>query len=229
MTPRNNIPTVGVLISGGLDSSILLASLLRQGELVQPFYIRADLAWESAELAALERFLATTDQSRRAPLVVLHLPLGDVYAGHWSLTGRAVPDAASADEAVYLPGRNALLLIKPVLYCQQRGIRRLAMAPLSTSPFADASPAFFQEFLGALNRGVPHPVEIYLPFAAKTKRQVMEEGAGLALEHTFSCLSPVGELHCGDCNKCAERRAAFRQAALVDRTRYASGAGLPKF
>jgi 7-cyano-7-deazaguanine synthase len=55
-----------------------------------------------------------------------------------------------------------------------------------------------------------------------TKRQVMELGRDLPLELTFSCISPVDSLHCGRCNKCAERQAAFRDAGLPDGTRYAT-------
>jgi 7-cyano-7-deazaguanine synthase len=53
------------------------------------------------------------------------------------------------------------------------------------------------------------------------KQQVMALGRGLPLELTFSCISPVGHLHCGRCNKCAERQAAFREANIEDRTVYA--------
>ena len=43
----------GILISGGLDSSILLARLLDDGHEVQPFYVRSGVVWESAEMAAM--------------------------------------------------------------------------------------------------------------------------------------------------------------------------------
>ena len=49
---------------------------------------------------------------RLARPVILHVPVGDVYGRHWSLTGRGVPGADSHDPAVYLPGRNLLLLGK---------------------------------------------------------------------------------------------------------------------
>jgi 7-cyano-7-deazaguanine synthase len=39
---------------------------------------------------------------------------------------------------------------------------------------------------------------------------------------TFSCLAPQGRRHCGRCNKCAERKRAFRQAGIPDPTKYAS-------
>jgi len=51
---------------------------------------------------------------------------------------------------------------------------------------------------------------------------VLELGRGLALEHTFSCISPVGDDHCGRCNKCAERRRAFTALGIEDLTSYAA-------
>ena len=82
---------IGVLASGGLDSSILIGHLLREGRRVQPFYIRTGLLWQAEELPALERFLAAVATNDLAKLVVLDLPLADLYDGHWSLTGRDIP------------------------------------------------------------------------------------------------------------------------------------------
>jgi 7-cyano-7-deazaguanine synthase len=155
-------------------------------------------------------------------LVVLDLPLADLYQGHWSLTGTNIPAADSPDEAVFLPGRNALLLVKAAVWCQLHAVGELAMAPLGTSPFEDASEAFFRDFQAAINRGSSRPVKLAQPFGQLRKRQVMHLGRNLPLELTFSCLAPSGGLHCGRCNKCAERQAAFRDAAIEDRTPYAT-------
>src|SRR5262245_49725940 len=212
--------TTGVLPSGGLDSSILIGHLLRQRRCVQPCYIRTGLLWQSEELPALERFLAAVATSELATMVILELPLADLYDGHWSLTGREIPAADSPDEAVFLPGRNALLIVKAAVWCQLHRIGELAMAPLGTSPFGDASEAFFRDFEAAINYGSSMRVRLTRPFGEMNKRQVMALGRGLPLELTFSCLSPVGERHCGKCNKCAERRAAFREAHMEDLTAY---------
>jgi 7-cyano-7-deazaguanine synthase len=217
--PANDV--TGVLASGGLDSSILIGHLLKQGRRVRPFYIRTGLHWQAAELPALQRFLAALATADLAELVILDVPLADLYDGHWSLTGREIPAADSPDEAVYLPGRNALLIVKAAVWCQLHGIRELALAPLGTSPFADASAAFFRDFEAAINHGGPHPLRLARPFGQMNKRQVMQLGRELPLELTFSCLSPVNALHCGQCNKCAERQAAFREAEMTDQTRYA--------
>jgi 7-cyano-7-deazaguanine synthase len=217
--------TIGVLASGGLDSSILIGHLLREGRPVQPFYIRTGLLWQAEELPSLERFLAAVATNDLARLVVLDLPLADLYDGHWSLTGRDTPASDSADEAVYLPGRNALLIVKAAVWCQLHGVGELAMAPLGSSPFDDASAAFIRDFQAAINHGGLGLVRLSRPFGEMNKRQVMALGSGLPLELTLSCISPIRGLHCGQCNKCAERQTAFRDAAIEDRTPYAKGSG----
>ena len=213
--------TIGVLASGGLDSSILVAHLLGQGHPVQPFYIRKGLYWQEQELAGLTLFLQAIATPALLDLVVLDLPLADLYSGHWSLTGQDPPAHDSPDQAVYLPGRNALLLVKAAVWCQLHGIQRLALAPLGTSPFEDAGAQFLTDFESALNRGAQRRVQFESPFGKMNKQQVMSLGSKLPLEITFSCISPVGGLHCGRCNKCAERQKAFRVAGISDKTSYA--------
>jgi len=55
--PAERTSGVGLLLSGGLDSAILLGCLVEQGHEVQPFYVRCGLIWEQAEQAAVGRFL----------------------------------------------------------------------------------------------------------------------------------------------------------------------------
>jgi len=212
--------TIGVLISGGLDSAILLSYLLEQREPVQPFYVESHLRWQAAELAALREYLKAAVRLELAELVVLELPLQDLYGGHWSLTGE-VPGARTADDAVYLPGRNLLLSIKPAIWCQMHGIGRLALGVLGSNPFDDASEAFFTALENTLARLGQPALKIVRPFGAMQKREVMEIGRNYPLGLSFSCISPVGRLHCGRCNKCAERQAAFRTIGMHDPTTYA--------
>ena len=195
---------IGVLASGGLDSCILIGHLLEQGQAVRPFYIRSGLFWEAAEHRALERFLDAIATPKLQRLVTLELPLADVYGEHWSITGRHVPGAESPDEAVFLPGRNALLVIKAALWCQLHGIGQLALGTLGSNPFSDATNDFFADIESALNRAVPARVQLLRPFDGFDKRRVMELGRPLPLELTLSCIAPLDGRHCGRCNKCAE-------------------------
>jgi 7-cyano-7-deazaguanine synthase len=222
IAPRSPI---GLLASGGLDSCILLGQLLDEGCDVQPFYVRTGVTWEEAELAALRRFIgsfATRSRGRVQDLVLLNLPLADLYGNHWSLTGRAVPDETTPDEAVYLPSRNALLAIKAAVWCQLHGLTQLALATLKSNPFPDATGQFFSAFQTALRVGAAVEIEIVRPLENLSKAAVMRLGREYPLGETFSCIAPVDKLHCGHCNKCAERKQAFRDAKMRDPTVYAT-------
>jgi 7-cyano-7-deazaguanine synthase len=212
--------TTGLLLSGGIDSAVLLVQLLDQGWQVVPFYVRTGCSWESCELSAVEQFSAKVARPALADLVVLEMPLADLYGNHWSMTGIKVPGDTTADEAVYLPGRNPLLLLKPALWCRMHGIEHLALATLAGNPFRDATPAFFGGFEEMLREAMGGKLQISCPLEQMTKGRVMEMGRDLPLELTFSCLAPVNGMHCGQCNKCAERRRGFRNMGLEDRTRY---------
>jgi 7-cyano-7-deazaguanine synthase len=209
-----------VLVSGGLDSAILLAESLRTHAAVHPLYVRQGLSWETVELRHLRRFLRAVRGPSLRPLQVLPVPVTDLYGGHWSLTGRNVPGAEMPDEAVYLPGRNVLLLSKAMLWCHLHDVPAVAVASLASNPFPDATPAFFSAFQKVVNLAVDGHVEILRPYARLHKTAVMARGHGLPLELTFTCLRPIGDRHCGVCNKCAERRRAFADAGMADPTRY---------
>jgi 7-cyano-7-deazaguanine synthase len=211
---------LAVLVSGGLDSAVLLGTAGRHRAAVHPLYVRSGLAWEAAERDHLDRFLAALAEPTLHRLVTLDMPVADLYGDHWSLTGRGVPGVDSPDEAVYLPGRNVLLLSKALLWCHLHDVPMLALATLERNPFPDATPTFFDSFTAAVNRAVGGRVAVVAPFAGLSKAEVIRRGRDLPLRHTLSCLRPVGGRHCGRCNKCAERRAAFRDAAVDDPTEY---------
>jgi 7-cyano-7-deazaguanine synthase len=189
-------------------------------------YVCTGVTWEHCELAAVRRFLAAIRNHRLQPLLTFDLKLTDVYPNHWSLTGQDPPSAGTSDDAVYLPARNALLIIKPAVWCQLHGIRELALAALGSNPFPDASPAFFRNLEAVLNVGSAPRLTITRPLAELTKTQVMQLAGDCPLDLTFSCIAPRGGLHCGRCNKCAERRTAFRDAGLADPTQYDGVEGL---
>ena len=219
-SPAGARDDVAALASGGLDSAILVADLLRRGRVVHPIYVRFGLAWEPTEEAHLRLFLETLKSPALAPLTVLNVPIASVYGTHWSVSGDAVPDERSADEAVYLPGRNLLLLAQPSVWCALHGVHTIALGTLKGNPFPDSSREFFDDFAALVQRGMGHSLEVVTPFAGLTKADVLELGRGLALQHTFSCIDPQGGRHCGHCNKCAERRRAFSALQIDDLTEY---------
>lgn len=214
---------LAVLVSGGVDSAVLLAEAVRAYPEVHPLYVRVGSVWEDVEHDHLTRFLAAIRTPNLRPLVVLSQPVGDLLGDHWSLTGDGVPGADTPDDAVFLPGRNVLLLAKPLLWCHLNRVPALATAPLGSNPFPDATPEFYDGFADVVNRAVDGTVRVLRPYAEMGlhKPDVLRRGAGLPLEQTFSCIRPVGGSHCGRCNKCAERRAGFAAAGVPDPTRYA--------
>jgi len=214
--------TTAVLYSGGLDSAVLVASEA-QTRLVQPMYVSVGLAWEGAELALAERALQSAPFAGRVlPLQRLAITVADVLPeSHWAIRGTP-PAYDTPDEDVYLPGRNLLLLAKAALACALRDIRRIAIGPLAGNPFPDATPAFLTAMARSVSLGLAHEITIAAPFAAMHKREVIRLGSALGVPFalTMSCMKPIGELHCGLCSKCRERRDAFDEAGVPDPTVY---------
>lgn len=217
----------GVLLSGGLDSAVLLCEEAARARAV-PIYVSVGLAWETAERALVARYLnRVAGRFDVSPLVELSLDMRDVYqATHWAVEGRP-PAYHTPDEDVYLPGRNIVLLAKAGVYCASAGIDRLVLGTLDHNPFPDATPEFRNAMNLALTRGLAHELVIDAPYAKVNKAEVIRRGAalGLPLELTLSCMNPVpvdaGARHCGLCSKCRERHDAFLEAGTTDPTDYA--------
>jgi len=237
-----------VLLSGGLDSAVLVAEEAAAGA-VQPIYISVGLAWEAAERAMVSAFLARAPlNGRTAPLVALSVDMRDVYAAtHWALEGRP-PAYDTPDEDVYLPGRNVVLLGKAAVYCAAAHLERLVIGTLAHNPFPDATPEFRAAMARALSLGLDRPLAIDAPYADSSKADVIRRGAslGVPFELTLSCMNPSvppstsdhqpsaisdqpsaishqpSAIHCGACSKCRERHDAFVEAGISDPTAYAT-------
>ncbi|MGE3276917.1 MAG: 7-cyano-7-deazaguanine synthase [Vicinamibacterales bacterium] len=221
-----------VLLSGGLDSVVLAAAMAREGT-VHPVHVSVGLAWEAAELAAIEDVLAAPPLGGRVePLATLRFEMRDIYAPtHWAVMGRA-PEYDTPDEDVYLAGRNLVLLTKAGVLAAGRGLSRIALGPLAGNPFPDARPAFFDAMATALSLGLDHPIAVTTPLAGMHKDAVIRLGVelGVPMERTLSCMQPLWAdtpagrrpLHCGRCSKCRERRDAFTAAGVPDLTTYAA-------
>jgi 7-cyano-7-deazaguanine synthase len=221
-----------VLVSGGLDSAVLLAEEAARGD-VQPVYISVGLAWEEAERAVVARLLAAPALAGATrPPVSLSVDMRDVYAAtHWAVTGTP-PAYHTPDEDVYLPGRNIVLLAKAAVFAAAAGLDRIVMGTLAHNPFPDATPAFRDAIARALTLGLAHDLRIDAPYAETSKADVIRRGAalGVPFELTLSCMKPrtatdvrdgAAAVHCGLCSKCRERHDAFLDAGIDDPTSYA--------
>jgi 7-cyano-7-deazaguanine synthase len=216
-----------VLLSGGLDSAVLLVDEATRGE-VQPIYVSVGLAWEAGERAMVARFLTRLD-GRVRPLVSLSVDMRDVYAAtHWAVRGQP-PAYHTADEDVYLPGRNIVLLGKAGVYCAAANLDRLVLGTLEHNPFPDATSEFRGAMARALTLGLAHDLRIDAPYSGSSKAQVVARGIelGVPFELTLSCMNPQSEIHnpksaihCGLCSKCRERHDAFIELGVADPTEY---------
>jgi len=213
-----------VLVSGGLDSAILLAEMVEKKiPKVYPLFIRCGLHWENTELAYLKKFTNAIKSKNLENLVILDVPVGDLYKNHWSLTAKNVPDLNTPDEAVFLPGRNVLLTAKALLWCNLNKVGSLSLGVLESNPFPDATDDFFRNITDTVNQSVLGNVKLIRPYAGMHKTDVLKSGMNYPLEYTFSCIRPINDLHCGKCNKCAERIKGFQQASIKDPTVYHKG------
>ena len=218
-----------VLLSGGLDSAVLLADEAADHD-VQPLYVSVGLSWEAAERRMISALLEHTPVAGHVRgLVPLTIDMRDVYSSaHWALQGRP-PGYHTPDEDVYLAGRNIVLLAKAALYCASAGIHRIVLGTLAHNPFPDATPEFRASMAQALSLGLDHAIEIAAPFAEVSKADVIRRGAarGVPFDLTLSCMNPRDNetdgmpQHCGACSKCRERHDAFLEAGVVDTTSYA--------
>jgi 7-cyano-7-deazaguanine synthase len=218
------VERLAVLASGGLDSAVLLADLARE-KTVFPVYVEAGLAWEANEKRALEAYLDALKLPNMQGMTVLEMPVRVLYGEHWSTTGEDVPGYEAPDSAVYLPGRNVLLIAVTAVWCALHDVSAIAIGSLDDNPFPDATPAFFDEFGRVLSGALSHDLWVIAPYRHRHKWEIIAAFPDLPLHLTLTCMAPKSQegrlLHCGDCNKCRERREAFAQAGVPDKTEYA--------
>lgn len=220
---------VSVLTSGGLYSAVLLAQALDHFQAVYPIYGRFGLPWQDAEERFLRRYLAAIRGPRLARLKALDFPAGDIYRQDGSIAAVLGPESHGHHETLNLTGRDVLLISKAAVWSAVNGIEVFACGPLTSGDVTDPSDSFFDQLESFIRVGLGQPVSVIRPFTGLSKPDVLKLGRDLPLDLTFSCIRPVaadqsGAAHCGRCHKCIERRQAFLDSGLPDRTRYAFAA-----
>ena len=212
---------VAVLSSGGIDSCCMINDYIKKRWNVTAIYVPSEYRWEQTELIWLRRFLRTLEKNSPLPLAVLKIRTKDMHQSPWAHHGVNVPGTRSRDKAVYLPGRNLLLIAKAAVYCAEKKIPNLALAVLKSNPFPDASAAFLRLMEKAVSNGLNYKIRILTPYKTVRKTELIKRASSLPLHLTFSCMNPKRGMHCGRCNKCKERQMGFRKAGVYDITPYA--------
>ena len=210
---------VAVLVSGGLDSCVLMADRAKDS-VVYPIYLQEGLKWEKSELNALKRFIKKIDNPNIKPLTIIQMPIAPFYLNHWSLTDEKVPGRDEPDSEVFLPGRNIILIGLAAVWCSTHDVNEVSIGSLDENPFPDATDAFFDEFGKILSKGLAYSVEVSAPYRGTKKFELIKKFCSLPLDLTLTCMEPQDLNHCGICNKCRERQDGFNMANIEDLTKY---------
>ncbi|MDP9380907.1 MAG: 7-cyano-7-deazaguanine synthase QueC [Chloroflexota bacterium] len=136
--------------------------------------------------------------------------------------------AAHTMAVTVVPNRNALMLSVAYAVAVAEGAELVSTGVHAGDHYVypDCRPEFIQAF-DAMQRiaveGFGHPdLRLHAPFVNIYKHDIATIGArlGVPFEDTWSCYEG-GEVHCGRCGTCTERRLAFEQAGVEDPTEYA--------
>ncbi len=146
---------------------------------------------------------------------------GDIPEGHY--------EAENMKQTV-VPFRNAIMLSIACGFAESTGAAGLVIAAHGGDHaiYPDCREDFMRAMGDAMRLGTYAQVQLLRPFIALDKGGIAAAAARLHVDlgRTWSCYRG-GEIHCGKCGTCVERREAFAQAGLVDPTVYASAAPLP--
>lgn len=211
------------IFSGGLDSTVLLAHLLEQGDEVLALSVdygqrhrrelthaseiaaRLGVEWRLADLSSIVPLLAGSSQTS------LQVP---VPHGHY---------AEESMKQTVVPNRNLIMLAVAAGWAISRRCHRVAYGAHTGDHtiYPDCRPEFAAAVRQALALADWHPVDLYCPFIGMTKAEIVSLGARLRVDFgaTWSCYEGR-DVHCGACGTCVERREAFRLAGVPDPTQY---------
>ncbi|WP_282169526.1 7-cyano-7-deazaguanine synthase QueC [Ruegeria atlantica] len=213
-----------LVCSGGLDSVSLAHVLAAEGNLSRL------VSFDYGQRHTKELTFAALCAKR---LGVPHHVI-DLRSVGASLKGSAltddvdVPDGHYAEETMkvtVVPNRNAIMLTIAYGVAAAQGDDAVAAAVHGGDHFIypDCRPAFTDAFdtmqRAALNGYAD--VALHVPFVRRSKADIVREGARVdtPFDQTWSCYKG-GDLHCGRCGTCVERREAFDLAVVPDPTQY---------
>lgn len=214
-----------VLLSGGLDSTTLLY-LLKKGEGKDVIALGVDYGQRhSKELDAATAIASGLDIEYR--IADLHRVSFCLMGGSQMDLSVSVPKGHYADplmQQTVVPNRNMILLSLAIGLAISRGRKEVAYAAQAGDHtiYPDCRPEFISCMEAAACLAWYELVRLRAPFQQMTKDDIVRLGhdLGVPWELTYSCYEG-GEIHCGTCGTCYERREAFHLAGVPDPTKYA--------
>ncbi len=217
-----------VLVSGGLDSTTVLALARQQG--FACYSLSFDYSQRHrAELFAAERVSATLGDVEHK---VVRLNLDSIGGSALTDDAIAVPEEETEGIPVtYVPARNTVFLSIALGWAEVLGATDIFIGvnAVDYSGYPDCRPAFIDAFQQLANVATRVGAEggrytIHTPLMELGKDDIVKLGAQLGVDYsqTVSCYQATDDGRaCGRCDACRLRREGFEKAGLADVTRYA--------
>ncbi len=214
-----------VVCSGGLDSIILAHQMAKEKRLLG--LISFDYGQRHKKELTFAANYAKTQNVRHDIIDIS--TLGSQLTGSALTDNLDVPDGHYAEETMkvtIVPNRNAIMLTIAFGIAASRKAECVATAVHGGDHFIypDCRPGFINAFNEMQNHALEDYANIKLeaPFVHQSKADIVKLGARIKapFAETWSCYKG-GEIHCGCCGTCVERREAFHLAGVLDPTLYA--------
>ena len=217
-----------VLLSGGMDSAVVVAIAREQGFAVHALSVRYGQR-HTSELDAAARVAATLGAAAHK---TVHVDLRSI--GGSALTDDIdVPEAGGPGIPVtYVPARNTIMLSVALGWAEVLGASDIfcGVNAVDYSGYPDCRPEFIEAFETLANLATKAGVEgaglrIQAPLLHMSKADIVREGVRLGVDFglTVSCYNADDQGRaCGHCDACRLRAEGFAAAGVQDPTRYVS-------
>ncbi len=220
-----------ILVSGGLDSSTVLAIALEQG--FECYTLSFDYGQRHrSELEAAKRISEIMDVKEHK---IVQLDLGSIGGSALTDIDIDVPETETSGIPVtYVPARNTVFLSIALSWAEVLGANKifLGVNAVDYSGYPDCRPEYISSFESMANLATKAGVEgnklsIEAPLIDMSKSDIIKLGVSLDVDYsqTVSCYQASLEgLACGRCESCRLRAEGFNHAGLLDPTRYKNSA-----
>jgi 7-cyano-7-deazaguanine synthase len=221
---------VVVLVSGGMDSVAALYDAREAHEVVGAVSFNYGSKHNLREIPFAALHCEKLGISHRViPLAFMN----ELFTSHLLASGGEIPDGHYEEltmKQTVVPFRNGIMLAIAAGYAESIDAGGLVIAAHAGDHaiYPDCREEFMRAMADAVRLGTYAEVQLLRPFISLTKAQIARRGheLGVDFSQTWSCYKG-GDLHCGTCGTCVERREAFALTGLPDPTEYASTAPLP--